>query len=415
MTAADVIIIGSGPGGSYLARQLASSGRRVTILERGAYHAATDNSLTQVPMLNMVFTDGINSLLRGLTAGGSTMLYFGSVISPPYAMFEKHGVDLRSAEKAIRAELPNAPLPEELLSEQAQVLMTAGQSLGLDWQPLTKFIHQHKLQPGKHSTAARWNARELLAEAVTSGANFITEARVEKINYIGGRVLGVTYKKSGQLVTLDAPLVISAAGGIGSASLFSQSGISISEGFFCDPLIAVLGASDSFRQTYEPLPMLAGTLDAENGIMLTDMPLPWPIFSAFALQTLRPDLLFNRDRTLMVMVKVRDELAGEITAHDKVRRRLTPNDKRLIELGTGRAESVLCAAGVKKVAASAVTSAHPGGSIRLGDRLDENLQSEIQGLYVCDASVIPEAFGLPPTLTLLSLARRLADHLLEKF
>lgn len=103
-------------------------------------------------------------------------------------------------------------------------------------------------------------------------------------------------------------------------------------------------------------------------------------------------------------------LAGEILANDKVNRKLTENDKRLVKLGTGRATDVLRAAGVSKVSVSAVTSAHPGGSIRLGDKLDANLQSEVKGLYVCDASVIPEAFGLPPTLTLLSLARQPAAH-----
>ncbi len=407
----DAIIIGTGPGGAYLARELTRAGRRVTVLERGEHHTFSDNSLTQVPMLGMVFTDGIQSIMRGLTVGGSSMLYFGSVISPPYAMFEKRGVDLKSSETAIRAELPNSPLPENLLSEQARHLMQAGRSLGLDWQPLTKFIYQDELAPGVHRPTARWNARMPLAEATAAGATLITGARAERILYENGRATGVRYRKSGKTQVVYAPLVISAAGGVGSASLFRQSALAISEGFFCDPLVAVLGKAENFQQTYEPLPMLAGTLDAENGIMLTDMPLPWPIFTAFAMQTLRPDLLFNRDKTLMVMVKVRDELAGQIYGEDKVRRKLTDNDQRLVKLGTDRAGDVLRAAGVKKVSVSAVTSAHPGGSIRLGDRLDANLESEIKGLYVCDASVIPEAFGLPPTLTLLSLAHRLAAHL----
>jgi choline dehydrogenase-like flavoprotein len=407
----DAIIIGTGPGGAYLARELTKQGGRVTILERGENHAFSDNSFSQVPMLSMVFTDGMNSILRGITVGGSSMLYFGSVISPPHAMFKRHGVDLEPAEKAIRAELPNAPLPTELLSEQATHLMRAAQSIGMDWQPLVKFIHQDRLAPGRQGATARWNAREPLAEAVAAGAQLVTGARVDKVNYVGNKVTGVTYTKGGRSETLSAPLVIAAAGGVGSAAIFRQSGLAISEGFFCDPLVAVMGASSSFKQTYEPLPMLAGTLDSENGIMLTDMPLPWPVFTAFALQTLRPGLVFNRDKTLMIMVKVRDELGGEIMANNKVRRKLTANDNRLVQLGIERASTVLRAAGVEKISTSAVTSAHPGGSIRLGDRLDANLQSEIQGLYVCDASVIPEAFGLPPTLTLLSLARRLADHL----
>jgi choline dehydrogenase-like flavoprotein len=35
-------------------------------------------------------------------------------------------------------------------------------------------------------------------------------------------------------------------------------------------------------------------------------------------------------------------------------------------------------------------------------------------LYVSDCSVIPEAWGLPPTLTILGLAKRLSKHLLSE-
>ena len=35
----------------------------------------------------------------------------------------------------------------------------------------------------------------------------------------------------------------------------------------------------------------------------------------------------------------------------------------------------------------------------------------IGNLYVCDCFVTPEPWGLPPTLTLLSLGKRLAKHI----
>ncbi|WP_282432948.1 hypothetical protein [Desulfosporosinus sp. Sb-LF] len=36
-------------------------------------------------------------------------------------------------------------------------------------------------------------------------------------------------------------------------------------------------------------------------------------------------------------------------------------------------------------------------------------------MYVCDCSMIPTEWGLPPTLTVLSLAKRLAKYLLFSF
>jgi len=45
--------------------------------------------------------------------------------------------------------------------------------------------------------------------------------------------------------------------------------------------------------------------------------------------------------------------------------------------------------------------------VPLGTMVDRGLQTATPGLYVCDASVIPQAWGLPPTLTLLCLGERL--------
>jgi choline dehydrogenase-like flavoprotein len=45
--------------------------------------------------------------------------------------------------------------------------------------------------------------------------------------------------------------------------------------------------------------------------------------------------------------------------------------------------------------------------------LDENLRSEVENLYVCDASSFPEALDRPTVLTIIGLAKRLSQHLLK--
>jgi choline dehydrogenase-like flavoprotein len=55
---------------------------------------------------------------------------------------------------------------------------------------------------------------------------------------------------------------------------------------------------------------------------------------------------------------------------------------------------------------------HPCATVRIGEMLDEDLQSAVGNLYVCDASSFPEALDRPTVLTIIGLARRLADHLL---
>ena len=45
--------------------------------------------------------------------------------------------------------------------------------------------------------------------------------------------------------------------------------------------------------------------------------------------------------------------------------------------------------------------------------LDDDLQTSVRGLYVCDASVFPEALARPTVLTIIAFGKRLAAHLLE--
>ena len=57
---------------------------------------------------------------------------------------------------------------------------------------------------------------------------------------------------------------------------------------------------------------------------------------------------------------------------------------------------------------------HPSATVRIGPMLTTDLETEVKGLYVCDASVFPEALGRPTVLTIIALARRLSEHLLER-
>ena len=57
---------------------------------------------------------------------------------------------------------------------------------------------------------------------------------------------------------------------------------------------------------------------------------------------------------------------------------------------------------------------HPSGSVRIGNLLDTNLQTAINGLYVCDASVFPESLDRPTVLTIIGFGKRLAKYLIRK-
>jgi choline dehydrogenase-like flavoprotein len=121
--------------------------------------------------------------------------------------------------------------------------------------------------------------------------------------------------------------------------------------------------------------------------------------------------MFSRKRTLQIMVKAKDELGGHLSDSGGVRKILDKNEKKKLLRGYERAREILQKAGARGIFKTAYLAAHPGGTVKVGDLLDSDLKTEYDNLHVCDCSVIPEAWGLPPTLTIIGLGKRLAKHL----
>jgi choline dehydrogenase-like flavoprotein len=156
--------------------------------------------------------------------------------------------------------------------------------------------------------------------------------------------------------------------------------------------------------------MTAGVHLEEEGIVMTDLPLPRATYALMAATALRFDRILAHANTLAVMVKIRDDIAGRVSAR-RLRRTFGSNERAKLASGHRRASEILRHAGARRIFKSRVVAAHPGGSVRIGEHVDANLQTEVEGLYVCDCSVIADPWGLPPVLTLISLAKRLAKHL----
>ncbi|CUI04408.1 Uncharacterized protein MJ1450 [Janthinobacterium sp. CG23_2] len=417
----DAIVVGSGPGGASVARELASRGLRVLILEQGSA-APLSGTLGQMARIAaipgkgaFVHRDG-SLLVQGINAGGSSSINFATAADPPLARFAAHGIDLAPALRALRAELPIGPLPDALFGPMATRIMQGARALGMEWHKLDKMIRPQLCRTGCWRCAygcpfgAKWSARDFIDEACRHGTTLIDAARATRVLLEHGKAVGVEYLRDGTARHALAPLVILAGGGVGSPRLLHQSGLRAqTSSLFSDPVVALMGSVDGLDGGAE-VPMAAGMRLDEAGITLADMTLPKPMYQGFTAQAGRFDRLFAHRRTLSIMVKIGDQTGGAVGPR-WVDKTLHPADRSKFAQGEAMARAILAACGASHVFKSRHFAAHPGGSVPIGDGVDANLQAGAPGLYVCDASVIPGPWGLPPTLTLLCLGKWLGQRL----
>jgi choline dehydrogenase-like flavoprotein len=421
----DTIVVGSGPGGGTVARELAQRGEHVLILERGPNRPISGTSPQMmremmVPGKSLLITPKLLGLVRGITAGGSSIFYYATAFEPNHEILDKHGVDIRSEVEEAKAELPYGELADDLIGPMASRIMESAQDLGYGWKKLPKLVFQEHCRPDCDKCTlgcpygAKWSSRFFLDEAVDNGAVLLDRTRVERVLVEDGEAVGVEAVSSGGRQRYRGSKVVLSAGGVGTPVILRASGIkSAGYDFFYDPLVVVIGVVGDDLGGRE-FPMATGIHMEDDGYVMTDLAWPRWLYQLFTAEVLRFGKVFSHARALPIMVKIRDALSGRLTDGGGVRKEVTDIDKAKIRSGFQRSKEILERAGAKSVFKTRYLAAHPGGTAKIGDVVDSDLKTEIDNLYACDCSVIPDELGLPPTLTILGLGKRLASHLAGK-
>ncbi|BAM70015.1 putative oxidoreductase [Methanothermobacter sp. CaT2] len=386
-----VLVVGSGAGGATLARELAIKGIDVTVIERGPYVKDSDAFLCYEAPEDV-------DILRTNCVGGSTLVTAGNAVRVLEDTLRDYGVDIGRDLDAIEAELRVGELPESHTGIGTARIVEAAESLGLRVRRMPKFIDPDKCRPcGKCSfgcpRAAKWSARRFIDEAVDHGAVILEETRAEDIIIRGGSVSGLKTSRG----DFQDETVVLAAGAIETPRILMRAGIDAGKGLFMDTFVTVGGILEGVGFCDE---VQMNALIELDGVILS------PHFST---------LLFpgeDRRNVLSMMVKIADERSGRVEA-ERIIKHHTVRDISLLSGGAAIAGSILSRAGVGAgtLRSTGPRGAHPGGTASVGEVVDENLETSIEGLFVADASVLPEAPGAPPILTIMALARRLARHI----
>jgi len=431
---ADTIVVGSGPGGSTVARELSKKGKSVLVLERGidyrqkAYYGTYLGALIYSERRSFLFTkEGLNIIVP-IMVGGATSMYCGCAAAPPPWLKEKYEIDIDTEVAEATTELGVKPLPKELLGSASTRIAEAAGALGQEWYAQPKFMDPDRsLKLNRkfkcHATTmlgcrcgAKWNAAEWSDEACESGARLATRAKVERILTEGGQVVGVTGRLGGKKFKADADTVVISAGGIGSPRILQNSGFTdAGQGMAMDTTVMVYGFTN-YKGTGQEPPMTWSWENDADGYMLSTLTDPWLLYPLIAIRKgIGPALRWMQwNKMLGIMIKLKDDLSGGVFTNGSISKPLTASDEEKLNSAFSVCQKILVEAGAQKssIFMTPLRGTHPSATVRIGDMLDINLQTEVKGLYVCDASVFPESLDRPTVLTIIGLGKRLARHLL---
>ncbi len=481
---AGVCVIGSGAGGSVVAAELQSRGLDVVVLEAGGYrneadfHQLEGRAPAELYLHGGLFyaEGGTIGILGGATLGGGTVVNSMVCLRPPDALradwaargldgldadgFDRH-LDAVWSRLSVSTEATQPNLVNRLL---AKTLEQAGHS----WHLLPRNASADDdpsycgwCNAGCQRGCKQSTLNTYLQDAADAGARFIVDCDARRILVRGGAAAGVeaiVRHPDGTVtdLTVDAPAVVVAGGGIESPALLLRSGIggpAAGRNLTLHPAFFVSGVHDEPLDGWSGQFQAVSTDDFADGFLIECVgtsPGLWAGATAFV------DARDHRRRMLELRhvaawhALIRDRGSGSVELgpdgdavarwsldHPADRANATAAHVQLARLhhSAGAREiytfhredtswrrgedfDAFLAALARAPNDHVALSAHQMGTCRLGADPGTSVADgrgelhDVRGVWIADASGFPSASGVNPMITIMGLARRTAFAML---
>lgn len=495
---ADVVVIGSGAGGAVTAARLSEAGYQVVILESGSYFTRADFTEDESTLNARLYADGALrttddmsfALLQGHAVGGSSTINWMVMLRTPDAVLNEwaneHGVygmqprEMRPVFERIEREVRARVVPNDAHSANNRLLLDGAASLG--WRAYSARINADGcVRCGFCGIGCRHNAKQsalltYLPRALTAGATLYADACVTNIALrerdtgtgtpplkrvtaqIGMRSAGAPRQ-----LTIDAPLVVVACGGIETPALLQRSGFGgggVGEWLRLHPTTAITGvyARDILSSVGIPLSSVCDEFsrwqESDYGFWLECPPMH-PSFAAAAVSGFgrtHADRMHEFRRSGVLIALTRDGADRRVSngsvrvdrsGNTSIRYRLGREDQRRVRASLEAAARIHLVNGAREVVSMhaqpvvvraerelsrlseaslapnrvAMFSAHVNGTCRMGidpERSGATPEGErhgVRGLYISDGALLPTSLGVNPQETIMAVATVLAERM----
>jgi choline dehydrogenase-like flavoprotein len=467
----DHLIVGSGAGGALTAARLAEAGRRVLVLEEGAWIEQGEVEPFSLEQMGRQYRSaGLTAALgrppiayvEGCCAGGGTEINAGLYHRPPPDLLESWGH--RYAIPALRPDdlAPHSDEVERALdvgclpgpAPRASTVLADG-AAQLGWKA-TEVPRWYSYGVGS-APVKQSMTRTYLPRATRAGADVRTGIRVERLQIRHGRARGALAVAGsgagGRPLEVRAEQVWVCAGAIGTPALLQRSGLrrAIGSALRVHPTVRLVARFD------DPLDAAADVPVHQVKEFGADLTLGGsasrPGYVALALAD---DWAANRTAAgewkhmAVYYASIRSEGNGRVVALPRLRDpvvtyRLTARDLALLRSGLTRLAHLLLAAGARTLypalrgggqftnaeeasrlgpaltrSSASLTTVHLTSTVPMGGdacRTPADPFGQVRGvdrLNVNDASLLPEAPGVNPQGTIMAIAARNVEHYLSK-
>lgn len=435
----DYIVVGTGPGGATVAKELSKKKKKILILEYGPRFTKTG----EIKVSRKLFLGKEKKPIKsdcGIWIGrtrilsGSSYVAMGNAVTLPNKILNEWNIDLSTELESAREDLRVKLMPSHLIGEGTQKIITGAKSLGWEMKPTPKSVDFSKcvgcgICMYGCPTNAKWTTLEFIDESIKNGAELLLNTEVKKVLHENGKAVGVSILNNGSISKIYGKNIILSAGALETPRILQNSGIKeAGKGIGLDVFQSIYGYTEDVGMKNEPImavylekfledkgffsaPYMYPTITLVRNLVDFDR-IKYGILNQ--LRTIIKTRKVKAKKLIGMMTKIRDEITGEVRNDGTIIKSLTKKDRESLDEAYEINKKILIASGAKPdtITRGVYESGHPCCTAPIGKVVDKNQESSISNLYVSDASVFPSPPGIPPILTIVALSKKLSKYLI---